>query len=638
MTPRSARSRAAAVAVLTTLAAAAALVAVRLGAPQAVRAAGLAQGSGLPPSACSAVIGHALAPAAIRSCETSQVTVTIGITCPAARPIHLVIAVDRSQSIEPLLPDVRKSARDVLSQLDWTIPGTMVAVISHGFKIRVESDWTNQASKAQGGVNGVKYDAGDLGENPPLAIDEAVKMFEKVRNDPVTGKPLGAIEIVILYGDGCDPSVPSCPGSAQRASGAASAQGVSVATVCYESGARARCQDYRAMANPQTLSFKAPAGRLPTTVRDMQDAGRGVTVASVNLKDVLPPVLRLVPGSANPPPAVAGQQLAFSWANIAPGAVLTATYRVSSTAVGQTANRTADSSAVLVDSTGREAAPVAVPADSLDVSGPCAPPTATATPVPPTPVPSDTPAISPTPAPSDTPTPTEAPTATATTPSRPGTIYLPVVARGVCLPKGIRSDVALVIDASTSMRELSGGVAKIDAAKAAARAFVGLLKDGDRAAIIAFNTGVVVAADLSADAALLSGAIDGIQTADGTRIDLALDAAAAALPSSADPARQRIIVLLTDGRASTTDDAVLAAAGRAKDGRKIFAIGLGDDIDRVLLRAVATSAALYREAPTGADLEGVYAGIAGTLPCPGGAVWPMGAAGRALARGLGAGR
>lgn len=633
--PRSARLRAAAVAVMTTLAAAAALVTGRAGSSTAVRAAALRQGGGLPPSACSAVVGHSLAPGSIRSCETSNVTVTLGITCPAARPIHLVIAVDRSQSIEPLLPDVRKSARDVLSQLDWSIPGTMVAVISHGFKVKVEADWTDQPSKAQGGVNGVKYDAGDLGENPPLAIDEAVRMFTKVRNDPKTGKPLSAIEIVILYGDGCDPSVPSCPGAANRASGAAAGQGVKVATVCYESGPRANCQDYRAISNPQTLAFKAPAGRLPSTVRDLQEEGRGVTVASVSLKDILPPVLRLVSGSANPPPAVAGQQLDFSWANVAPGAVLTATYRVSSTAVGQTPNRTADSAVVLVDSTTRESLPVAVPADLLDVTGPCAPPTATATPVPPTPVPSDTPAISPTPAPTDTPTATTPPTATATTPSRPGTIWLPVVARGVCLPKDIRSDVALVIDASSSMRELSGGVAKIDAAKAAARAFVALLKGGDRAAVIGFNTGVAVAATLSADAAALNAAIDGIQTADGTRIDLALDAAAEALPPAGDPARQRIIVLLTDGRASTTDEAVLAAAGRAKDGRKIFAIGLGDDIDRDLLRAVATSGALYREAPTAADLAGVYADIAGTLPCPGGALWPMGAAGRAQERGVG---
>lgn len=635
---RSASMRAAAVAALTTFAAAAALVAGRVGSPPPARAAALRQGSGLPPSACSAVVGHSLAPGAIRSCETAAVTVTLGITCPAARPIHLVIAVDRSQSIEPLLPDVRKSARDVLSQLDWKIPGTMVAVISHGFKIKVEADWTDQPSKAQGGVNGIKYDAGDLGENPPLAIDEAVRMFTKVRNDPKTGKPLGAIEIVILYGDGCDPSVPSCPGAANRASGAASGQGVKVATVCYESGPRANCQDYRAISDPQTLAFKAPAGRLPSTVRDMQEEGRGVTIASVSLKDVLPPVLQLVPGSANPPPAVAGPQLAFSWANVAPGAVLTATYRVSSTAVGQTPNRTADSAVVLVDSTARESLPVAVPADLLDVTGPCAPPTATATPVPPTPAPSDTPAISPTPAPSATPTATTPPTATATTPSRPGKIWLPVVARGVCLPKDIRSDVALVIDASSSMRELSGGVAKIDAAKAAARAFVALLKGGDRAAVIGFNTGVAVAATLTADAAVLNAAIDGIQTADGTRIDLALDAAADALPASGDPARQRIVVLLTDGRASTTDEAVLAAAGRAKDGRKIFAIGLGDDIDRDLLRAVATSAALYREAPTGADLAGVYADIAGTLPCPGGALWPVGAAGRAQAGRAGARR
>ncbi|MFN8423589.1 MAG: hypothetical protein U0470_09495 [Anaerolineae bacterium] len=107
-----------------------------------------------------------------------------------------------------------------------------------------------------------------------------------------------------------------------------------------------------------------------------------------------------------------------------------------------------------------------------------------------------------------------------------------------------------------------------------------LLKGGDRAAVIGFNTGVAVAATLTAGR---GGAERGDRrdpTADGTRIDLAARRAAAeALPPAGDPARQRIIVLLTDGRASTTDEAVPPPPAAAKDGRKIFAIGLGDDID-----------------------------------------------------------
>ncbi len=621
MTPRLAPARALAAALATLAAAAALLSATALERAPARAAAPLQGGSGLPPSACGAAIGHAVTPGAMQLCDTASVTVTVAVTCPAARPVHLIIAVDRSQSIEPLLPDVRKSARDVLGELDWTIPGTMVAVLSHGFKVTVESDWTDQVGKAQGAVNGIRYDAGDLGENPPLAIDEAVEMFEKVRSD-AAGRPLSPIEIVILYGDGCDPSVPSCPGAAQRAAGGAAGKGIQIATVCFNSGPRANCGDYRAIANPRTLAYTAPAGRLPQAVRDLQEAGRGVTVASVRLRDVLPAALQLVPGSASPPPAVAGPALDFTWANLAPGTTVTASYRVSATALGQTPNRTADSQVTLTDSSGRAAAPAAVPADAIDVTGPCEPPTATPTPEPPTPAPSDTPVVSPTPAPSDTPTTAPTPTVTATPEARPGTVYLPVLARAVCLPKDIRSDVALVIDASSSMREQSGGVAKIDAAKTAARAFVDLLEAGDRAAIVVFNAEAVLAAPLTSDAAALRAAIDAIATADGTRLDHALDVAAAALPADAGPARQRIVIVLTDGRASATDDEVRAAAARARDGRKLYAIGLGDDIDRDLLRGIVSGPQFYLEAPTASQLEAIYAGIAGTLPCPGGEVWP----------------
>ncbi|MFN8423588.1 MAG: hypothetical protein U0470_09490 [Anaerolineae bacterium] len=200
---------------------------------------------------------------------------------------------------------MRKSARDVLSQLDWSIPGTMVAVISHGFKIKVERR-TGRTSRPRPRAAERRQVRRRRSGREPLAIDEAVRMFTKVRNDPKTGKPLSAIEIVILYGDGCDPSVPSCPGAANRASGAASGQGSRWRRSATKSG---RGRTARTTGRSRTrgpLAFKAPAGRLPSTVRDLQEEGRGVTVASVSLKDILPPVLRLVPGSANPPPAVAG--------------------------------------------------------------------------------------------------------------------------------------------------------------------------------------------------------------------------------------------------------------------------------------------------------------------------------------------
>lgn len=592
----------------------------------------------LPESACTAAISQTITPGSLELCETAEVQVTLALTCPALLPVNVVIAVDRSGSMEDELSGVQRSARDVLDELDWDTAQVKVAVLSHGERVKVEQDFTTERSRANSAVGRIRYDPSDIKENPGGAVDKAVQMFEAERrgND---GTVLSPIEIVILYGDGCDPTENSCRNAASRAASTAQGKGVTVVTVCYDTE-RASCNDYRAMASEQ-MYFPAPAGRMPQRIRELQDSGRAMDLSLARLVEVLGPQVGYVSGSGQPAPAVegaggaGGAELTFEWSGVAAGDTVTATYEITPSALGVLDVRdVAESRVVLVDDLERESPPLALPEAPLEVTGPCAveTPTPTASPLPtetPTPEASPTPDATATDAPTSSPPPTETPEPSPT----PGTYeaWLPVALVNVCQKTEQRTDVSLAIDASGSMQESAGAAGtKLDAAKQAATVFVDLLEPGDQAAVVSFSEQARIEAPLGGDAEALRAAIAGIASSPGTRIDRALRSAAEALDGpGARPGNSRAIILLTDGRTNppaTADDARRAAADAKAAGATIFTIGLGGDVDADFLREIASGPALYYEAPTADDLEEIYRAIAGELPCPGGAIWPPAAA------------
>lgn len=277
------------------------------------------------------------------------------------------------------------------------------------------------------------------------------------------------------------------------------------------------------------------------------------------------------------------------------------------------------------------------------------PPTATPVPPPPTPtVPSPTPTdtATPTPSPSATTTATPTPSPTATdvpTPTASATpaifrAYLPLGVAEVCVADRRRADVVLVVDTSTSMLAPGrDGGRKIDAARAAIAAFLGLLAPArDRAALVAFDDTAAVAVPLTGDLGAVAAALGELAHHEGTRLDLGLAAAREALASAppiGDGDRVPAVVLLTDGRPNRVptpdgggrqEDTVLGVAAQLKAaGARVYTVGFGDDVDAALLAGVASTPGDAFIAPDGAALARIYAAVAVAIPC-GGAYWPGG--------------
>lgn len=262
-------------------------------------------------------------------------------------------------------------------------------------------------------------------------------------------------------------------------------------------------------------------------------------------------------------------------------------------------------------------------------------PTATATSdVPPTLAPSPTatsaPTMTSTIVPSATATAAATPSTTPTSPVVPGPIHIPIALTERCDPTTQRSDVVLVIDASTSMRDRTrSGRPKIEAALDAVRVFLDLLAldapGGDQAAIVAFNSDAYLVAPLTSDRTALDTALQSITLAQLTRLDRAVAVGADALTDNSRrrSANQPVLVLLTDGRANPVpvEAAVAEAAAAKATGITIFTIGVGTNIDVEALEVIASTPAGFLRAPDAEGLADIYYEVARSIPCPASAYW-----------------
>ena len=196
-----------------------------------------------------------------------------------------------------------------------------------------------------------------------------------------------------------------------------------------------------------------------------------------------------------------------------------------------------------------------------------------------------------------------------------------------CIPGTQRTDVVLVLDASSSMQEhTTANRTKLDAAVAAASTFLDQLHFdlGDQAAVVAFNSTASLLAPLTTDRSALNAALAGITTAQYTRLDTGIASARTELAGPHHHATNTpVMIILTDGRANPVPVSVAEAEARSAKaaGMVVFAIGLGTDLDTEALRNMATRPEYFYTAPDAEALAGIYRGIAVAIPCPAAAFW-----------------
>ncbi|HSB67582.1 MAG TPA: VIT domain-containing protein, partial [Anaerolineales bacterium] len=151
--------------------------------------------------------------------------------------------------------------------------------------------------------------------------------------------------------------------------------------------------------------------------------------------------------------------------------------------------------------------------------------------------------------------------------------------------QAIPKDLLLVLDHSGSMDG-----EKFQQAQQATQYILGHLNSNDRFNIISFSTGIDMYASRlrpASEAAEARQWLDGISAEGSTDINRALLEAAAMV----DPERSTYLIFLTDGLPTegvTDRNAILAAlAENAPDNLRLFAFGVGYDVDTLLLDSLA---------------------------------------------------
>ena len=547
-------------------------------------------------------------PASIRSCETAAVSLTVRVSCDG-RPLHVVMNIDRSGSSlygppwgKPL-QDEQRAAIVIVEALDLaTHPETLVGLVSHGAQPHVDQELTNDASAVTSKIKRLR--AVDYGpDNLTAAIEKSVTMLKDGRS-PVKRQPF-EVMVIISDGGGSGHTGTEYMMAAARARGS----GILVMAVCAEMQF-GDCDRYMGfLATSPSYYFRAESTReLEAVVTQLADEIRNVALRDVTVSETLPEGLDVVPGHTLPTPSsITGRTMTWAFGSM-PSIEESITYSVRSRSVLTYPLTT--SVVTFTDTQGGDGIAI-VPTAVLTITGPCEPPTAT-----------------PTSTSLATPTPTTTPTATATPPPTraPQPVFLPLALKEECIIGQRRMDVALVIDASTSMLETTReGRTKLVAAIDAVRLFLDEVDlPHDQATIVEFNGGVRLLQPLTGSRAELDAALGRIEVQRQTRIDLGVETAHRELTS----VRRRagnlpVMIVLTDGKANPVGPEVAVAKAQAakSDGIVVFTIGLGEDLDLLALEAMASKPSYLYRAPDAEDLAAIYAAITVEIPCPVGEFW-----------------
>jgi len=168
---------------------------------------------------------------------------------------------------------------------------------------------------------------------------------------------------------------------------------------------------------------------------------------------------------------------------------------------------------------------------------------------------------------------------------------------------------------------------RLSQAKTAANNFISNLELGDQSALVSYSTTASVDKTLSGDHTLTQTIVNSLQATGATNIGDAISLSIDEFSSlEANPDAAKIAILLTDGKANKPNgpgygehpaDVAYAEAQAqvaAAAGIKIFTIGLGTNVNTVMLENIAAATnAEYYFAPSGAELDAIISSIEAEL-------------------------
>jgi len=554
------------------------------------------------PGICSATRDKTAAPPVVWLGEPVTVTLEVDGTCPVQHgPADIVLVVDHSFSmaVDNKMQTAKAAAIGFVMRLDPLV--ARVALVAFSAESQLLQPLTTNKALV---IQAIEALQPDDATNMIAALQDA-------RLELAGGARPGADKVIVFLSDGnhyveTDPNQPPEPRPPELFAEIDRVHRAGIRVFSIGLGGDADRVVLRRMASePKNYYFSpSPADLRQIFVQIARRIEAQVLFEEATLVDDVPDNMTYLPGFAVPEePEVSpdGKRLTWKMTEVLePGFAIT--YRVRPEEAGYWPTNV---QAVLdfldgFDNPGRLVFPVPV----VRVLGP------------PTPTPTETPTATPTP----TLTPTPVPSASATpTPTPSWAIYLPLLLRERC--ESTRLDITLVVDASSSM-ELpfhAGSGTKIDAARAAARAFLDRIDLGrDRVGLVVFHSEAWIAASGSDRAALLA-AVDGLRTAPGTRIDQGLAKAMEDVEAArARPGGRQVVILLSDGAPTAgTADAALAWAQAVRDaGATLFTVAVGDDADRAFLRQAAGAADRAYSVSDGPALVDVYERLGRELaPC-----------------------
>ena len=528
----------------------------------------IARGAGASePSACEPSVARAAAPDRIPLGATTSVTATVAIRCEdVPLPLDIALVVDRSPSMKGAAIDAaRDAARSFVERSD--LVRSRIALVSFSDTGDVDAELSHDARYLRSAIDGLKTPARG-GTDVAAGLRAAGRVLSGERSRPL------ASDVIVLLSDARN-GLGDLPVRQQarilRDSGVhiiTIALGIS-ADVELMASIASTLEDAHVTADSAVLAeiFERIAGDL------MSIGAREVIVL-----DTLADGIDAVPGSSRPPARSDGHTLEWRLGLLG-AAPRSMVVDIRPDRIGRLPT-SAGAEIVWTDSLGREGR-AAIPIPLIEVFDPTA---ATATPSPSTThIASATPFAPSTEAPPITPTvhaPPEMPTTDASGPSK-HLAYLPFASSLGCSKVERRTDVMLLLDASTTMNTaLPDGRTRLAAAKASASRFAGRAIDvGALVGIATFDAEARVLVAPTDARAALDGGLDAIHTRVGSRLDRGVASARTALVAMPTTGAARAIVILTDGRvvgASDGDVAEAAAMARA-GGIELWAIALGAD-------------------------------------------------------------